>query len=155
MRILSSIISVSLPLVKATTLTLTIPPSALLPNPSTLPSTTHAILSSSNDTLSALLTKSNTIHFAHIPPGSYLCDIYTRDYNIHPLRVDVTLPESEVGKENIRRGWEDGEINVWQTFRGNEWGNKGESLGAGRGGADVEVKVLGERKFFEERSGCK
>lgn len=70
------------------------------------------------------------------------------------MRVDVELSPEEQAKDNIRLGWEQGDIAVWQTFRGNEWGNKGELLGREKGMLGVVIRVLGEKKFYEERSGC-
>ena len=47
-----------------------------------------------------------------------------------------------------------GVVEVWQTFRGNEWDNRGEKIGAGTD-INVEVKVVGKKNFFESRGGCK
>jgi hypothetical protein len=141
------------PLASSTSLTLLIPSSSHLPNPSTLPPSTHAVLTSHNTTLTALLTKRNTLHFAHVPAGSYLCDVYTRDHHVAPLRVDVRVPAAEAARGE-RPGWETGDIEVWQTFRGNDWANRGEKLREGRGECEVNVGVVGSKKFFEERQGC-
>lgn len=54
-----------------------------------------------------------------------------------------------------------GGIEVWQTYRGNEWSNTGEKLGAAPGRADgsgnveleVTVGTLGVRDFYEKRGG--
>ena len=46
-----------------------------------------------------------------------------------------------------------GVVEVWQTFRGNEWDNKGERIAGGRD-VSVEVKVLGKKNFYESRGGC-
>lgn len=43
-------------------------------------------------------------------------------------------------------------IEAWETYRGNDWGNKGEVVGL-EGGA-LRVKVLGPKAFFMERSSC-
>ena len=65
------------------------------------------------------------------------------------MRVDVSVsPEDGEGKKRV---------DIWQTFRGNEWDNKGEKLGGGtlgQGGVKVNVGVLAERKFYEVRQGC-
>lgn len=45
-------------------------------------------------------------------------------------------------------------MEVWQTFRGNEWDNKGEKVGEGVGRCGVEVRVVGAKGFYEERGGC-
>ena len=69
------------------------------------------------------------------------------------MRVDVSLSSSidEAGKVAEKR------VDVWQTFRGNEWDNKGEKLGGGtlvEGGVKVNIGVLGARDFYEARQGC-
>ena len=46
-----------------------------------------------------------------------------------------------------------GVVEVYQTFRGNEWDNKGERLGAGVD-VNVNVRVLTEKNFYESRGGC-
>lgn len=61
------------------------------------------------------------------------------------------------------------EVEVWGTFRGNEWANKGEvvpvrtepngdvAVGENMGQSKVyrfEAKVLGGKEYFLERSGC-
>ena len=56
-----------------------------------------------------------------------------------PLRVDVSEQDA---------------VEIWQTFRGNEWDNKGERIGAGSGSANADVRVVGERAFYESRGGC-
>ena len=67
-----------------------------------------------------------------------------------PMRVDVQDPTSGGSgeKEGKKR------VEVWQTFRGNEWGNKGERLGGGEGNIKVNVGVLTQRSFYEVRTGC-
>lgn len=50
-----------------------------------------------------------------------------------------------------------GEVSGWETFRGNDWGNKGEALevkevGAGKA---VELRALGVKNYFMERPKCK
>ncbi|MCJ1480333.1 hypothetical protein MMC06_000488 [Schaereria dolodes] len=125
-------------LLLAASLQLTIPPSNILPNPSTLPPSTHATLTTSGLVLSAPIQRSNSFSFNNIRPGSYLCDVYSRDYVFAPLRVDVSEQDA---------------VEIWQTFRGNEWDNKGERIGAGSGSANADVRVVGERAFYESRGG--
>ena len=48
---------------------------------------------------------------------------------------------------------DDGTVEVWQTFRGNEWDNKGEKYGAGKD-ISLEVVLLGKKEFYESRGGC-
>lgn len=50
-------------------------------------------------------------------------------------------------------------VEVWQTFRGNEWGNKGEVVQVQDVNVDgkvygFEVRVGGGKEYFLERSGC-
>ena len=126
-------------------LTLVLPPSALLPNPQSLPARTFATLTAANASLSAPLTRGSTFAFRDIPPGrSYVAEVWTHEYAFAPLRVDVASTRDNGAKR----------VEVWQAFRGNEWGNKGEKLGEGAGGVRVPVQVLGERRFYEERKGC-
>ncbi|MCJ1353865.1 MAG: hypothetical protein MMC33_003852 [Icmadophila ericetorum] len=141
-RLLLSILSY-LTLTTAASLTLTIPTHHnVLTNPSTLPPSTHATLTTTNLTLSAPLRRSNTFRFTNIPTGSYLCDIYSRDFAFAPLRVDV----SEGGEKDA------GVVEVWQTFRGNKWENLGEKYAAGKD-VTVEAKLLGKKEFYESRGG--
>lgn len=51
------------------------------------------------------------------------------------------------------------EVQVFGTFRGNEWSNKGEVVAVkevdGKPGIwGFEVKVLGSKEYFIEKSGC-
>ncbi|KAF2432211.1 hypothetical protein EJ08DRAFT_648299 [Tothia fuscella] len=142
-----------LALTSAAHLTVSIPSSNLLPNPSILPPSTHATLHASGAPLSAPLTRANTFNFAHIPSGSYLLTIHCRDYFFEPLRVDVG---------NTAQGVE--WMNAWQTFRGNEWDNKGErrvevlASANPQGYVDevkgkVEVRVLGAKDYYQQREG--
>jgi hypothetical protein len=52
---------------------------------------------------------------------------------------------------------DDQEVQVWGTFRGNEWSNKGEVVQAQRvhGIWTFDVKVQGGKDYFIERQGCK
>jgi hypothetical protein len=139
MKLPTDLLLCSLPFLSFTlslTLQLSLPPH--LP---TLPSSTHATLATHNLTISAPLRRSNTFQFTNPPSGSYLGEIYCRDYTFQPFRVDV-VSESDT-------------VSVWQTFRGNEWDNKGELLGSGVGTVVVEVKSGGEKGYYEGRGGCK
>ncbi|KAK2807016.1 hypothetical protein FQN50_005590 [Emmonsiellopsis sp. PD_5] len=142
----------------AAILTITIPPTHQLPNPNTLPGSTHATLTtlSSSSTsasgtpglLRAPITRKSTFEFqTPAGPQSYLLDIRSRDYIFAPYRVDVDA--------------EGGVIGVWETYRGNAWDNKGvekvlvRSGTSGQGGevVVVEANVVGKRGFYEERAG--
>ena len=61
----------------------------------------------------------------------------------------------EGGEEGGGKGAKEKEkVEIWQTFRGNEWENKGEKVGEGVGTCRVDVKVVGAKGFYEERGGC-
>jgi hypothetical protein len=116
---------------------------------STLPSSTHATLHAVGAPFSASLTRNNQFNFFNVPEGSYLLEVHSRDYGFEPLRIDVG---NEGGKEYVKS---------WQTFRGNEWDNKGEKRGEGEakvsGGvakADLQVNVLGIKDYYAKRQGC-
>ena len=89
----------------------TFTPSPLLPNPSTLPPSTSLTLTTAGIAKRTLIRRDNTFSFSDVPEGSYLLDVQCQTYQFAPLRVDVN--------------WQ-GEVVVYQTFRGNEWRNKGE-----------------------------
>ena len=44
-------------------------------------------------------------------------------------------------------------ISAWQTFRGNEWSNKGPSYGSGQSSLDISVRPMGVKDFYQERVG--
>ncbi|KAF2006174.1 hypothetical protein P154DRAFT_517853 [Amniculicola lignicola CBS 123094] len=123
-------------------------PSTQLVNPSTLLSTTHATLQSSGAPINAYLTRSNSFSFSNIPAGSYLATIHCRDFAFEPLRIDVTIEELVEGSGEKKEV-----VKAWQTFLGNEWDNKGELKGEGGNGLVVEVKPVGAKYFYQERSG--
>jgi hypothetical protein len=149
----------------ASSLTLTIPSSNILPNPQVLPPTTHATLTTlpapphaaqnAKHILSAPLTSSGTFVFPAVQgtsgKESYLLDIRSREYVFAPYRVDVAADGRILG--------------IWETFRGNQWDNRGaEKYTAPVGGGShqqagnevmVEAKVLARRGFYEERPRCK
>ena len=112
------------------------------PNPFTLPSTTHATLTSFGGHYSAPLSSVNTFVFRNVStPGSYLVDVHCQTNVFQPLRLDVGA---------------DGSLQAWETFRGNEWDNKGEALPTREGsvGKGVEVRSLGAKNYFAERAKC-
>lgn len=147
----------------ASSLTVTIPSSNFLPNPQSLPPSTHATLTTlptaqnaAKHILSAPLTSSGNFVFPDVVPGSsggkesYLLDIRSREYVFAPYRVDVAADGRILG--------------IWETFRGNQWDNRGaEKYTAPVGGGNqhggnevmVEAKVLSRRGFYEERPRCK
>lgn len=137
-----------------TTVTLFVPPSQALPNPRALPPSTHATLTSRGAAAAAYLTPSNTFLFRNVSEGSYLLDVHCGTHAFAPLRVDV-LPLVAGDTNNDNNGEETAPasltVKAWETYRGNDWDNKGEALG---GGVKFEVRVLGAKAFFAERSSC-
>ena len=135
----------SVALATAARLTISIPPSPpLLPNPATLPSSTHAVLlGPPGIRYDVPLRRDNTFIFPSLETASYLLSIHSRDHFFPPLRIDVTSVE----------GRNEQTISAWQTFRGNEWSNKGPQYGTGEGELSIEVRPMGEKQFYQERQG--
>ena len=134
-----------------TKLTLRIPPSQPLPNPHTLPSSTRATLSTLGTILSAPLSSDNGFVFQNLSAGSYLAEVHCRTHGFVPMRVDVLAPAD--GDDKDSNGWE---VKVWETFRGNEWGNTGErfNVEGDERGFVVDVKVTGQKGYYMERPKC-
>jgi ER membrane protein complex subunit 7 len=128
----------------STSLTLRIPPSAALPNPNVLPPSTHATLSALQTFLSAPLSTQNTFIFHNVTTGSYLLDVFCATYAFAPLRVDVSI--SAQPNEALL-------VRAWETYRGNDWDNKGEAIAIGEGNV-FETRVMGGKAYFMERSKC-
>ncbi|KAK4156692.1 Cys/Met metabolism PLP-dependent enzyme-domain-containing protein [Chaetomidium leptoderma] len=153
-----------------TTITLRIPPSPpQLPNPNLLPPSTHATLTSAGTSLSAPLSVANTLVFHNVSAGSYLVDVHCPTHAFVPLRLDVVLLAPSTfgsGTSGTGTGAEKkkkkvlGGVKVWETFRGNDWGNKGEGVRAEEvgggvlrgGGVVVDVRVVEGKGYFLERS---
>lgn len=98
-------------LVSAFTIHGSFAPSALLPNPASLPPSTSLTLTTSGTTKRTLVQRDNKFVFRNVPEGSYLLDVQCPTHHFGPLRVDVDRA---------------GEVKVYMTFRGNEWSNIGE-----------------------------
>ena len=141
---LCAILATLIPSILATTspsLTLRVP--ANIP---ALPPTTRAILTTTNRTLKAPVTRSNTFTLTDILPRSqsttgedntvsYLLDIACRDYDFMSYGVDVKS---------------DGKVEVYKVQRGGiEIGGR-ETVGE----EGFEVRVLRVREYYEERAGC-
>ncbi|MCJ1314218.1 hypothetical protein MMC25_007898 [Agyrium rufum] len=130
------------PFVSAVDIYLSIPPSTLLPSPSILPQSTKAYLTAYNLTLSAPLRRTNDFVFRNVPQASYLCEVYALDYAFMPVRLDIGYAEK---------------VEAWQTFRGNEWDNRGEALAVTpveNGKAmKIDMRVVGPKEYYEARSG--
>ncbi|KAK4197581.1 hypothetical protein QBC40DRAFT_231795 [Triangularia verruculosa] len=131
-----------------TSITIHIPPSAPLPNPAVLPPSTRATLNSLTKHHSSPLSTTNTFSFHNITPGTYLLDIHCHTHAFLPLRVDVS--------SSLK-------IEAWETFRGNDWGNKGEKVSVSPSpqsnhpsSSNDEIIILarmaGQKSYFMERS---
>lgn len=151
---LLTVVPLLVSLAGAARITVTIPSTPQLQSPSTLPPTTHATLQSHGAPLSAPLTRSNTFDFNNVAVGSYLLTVHCRDYIFEPLRVDVS--KWEAGEEDVS-GTATGQerVEAWQTFRGNEWDNKGEKRGEGKENVVVEVRPVALKEYYQPRGGCK
>ena len=136
-RFVANLLAVVLiPLVSTAFISLVVPSSALIPNPNTLPPSTSATLTDLGRVHTAALQRDNRFTFRNVSAGSYLLDVHCRDYVFAPFRVDVSSSDK---------------VEAWQTFRGHEWDNKGEKIM----GSPVELKVLGGKDYYDQRSGCK
>ncbi|CZS88910.1 hypothetical protein WAI453_010519 [Rhynchosporium graminicola] len=154
MHIISLTGLLALPLVLATHLRVSIPSTPLLQHPSTLPPSTHATLTTLSHHYSAPLTTTNSFDFRNVTCGSYLLDIHCHTHVFAPLRVDVT----ESSGKKVVDGVDEKEVQVWDTFRGNEWGNKGEVKEVKEvedrvGVWGFEVTCVGKKEYLIERSG--
>ncbi|PMD26483.1 hypothetical protein NA56DRAFT_641196 [Hyaloscypha hepaticicola] len=148
MRVSNLITLLVLPLALAIHIRVSIPSSQQLPHPNSLPASTHATLTTISNTYSAPLRADNTFDFRNVSSGSYLLDVHCHTHTFAPLRVDVReVVIDEVGSDK--------EVNVWGTFRGNEWNNKGEAVQAQKeeGTWTFGVKVQGGKDYFIERAG--
>jgi ER membrane protein complex subunit 7 len=128
----------------ATTVTLTLPSHPHLQAKS-LPPSTHATLTSLGARRTAPLTAANAFVFRNVTPGSYLVDVHCATHAFAPLRLDVAAD-----------GGGGGGATAWETYRGNDWDNKGEAVPArdGPGGRAFEVRLLGAKNYFVERVKC-
>ncbi|KAF2770879.1 hypothetical protein EJ03DRAFT_56964 [Teratosphaeria nubilosa] len=143
MRSISSFAALCLStLASAARLTVNILPSQHL-NPSTLPASTHAVLTGPPGVrYNVPLRRDNTFIFTNLVPSSYLLTVHSRDHFFPPLRVDVSQAEGE-GES----------IQAWQTYRGNEWSNKGVAYGSGKGELSINVQAGAKKEFYQDRGG--
>jgi hypothetical protein len=121
----------------STPLSIVIPASHHLQNPSSLPPSTSATLTTLSHTYTAPLDTQNTFRFRNVSSGSYLLVVNSATHAFAPLRIDVT----------------DEKVAAWTTFRGHEWDNKGEFLAVGSGNT-VEARAVGTKEYYMSRSGC-
>ncbi|KAF1353578.1 hypothetical protein BDV97DRAFT_291335 [Delphinella strobiligena] len=153
MRLISALQAAALclaSLTEAAKLTVSIPSSPpLLPNPATLPASTHAtLLGASGQHYDARLSRSNTLVFKDLGPGSYLLNIHSRDYFFAPFRVDVSLTEAGADESEAQEL-----IQVSQSFMGNEWSNLGPSHGKQKGELVVTLAPNGKKNYYQQREG--
>ncbi|KAI0900894.1 hypothetical protein F4806DRAFT_450313 [Annulohypoxylon nitens] len=137
-----------------TSFTLWIPSSAILPNPNALPPNTHATLSSLQQTYTAPLSTSNVFAFHNVTPGSYLADVHSGTHAFVPMRVDVFAPTQQAGEGEGAKAtaWKGLLVKAWETYRGNDWDNKGAELPRSGGElARFPVRVLGPKEYYIER----
>ncbi|KAI1105029.1 Cys/Met metabolism PLP-dependent enzyme-domain-containing protein [Jackrogersella minutella] len=143
---LSSLAAASSAAPQQTTVTLWIPQSPQLPNPNALPATTHATLSSLGKAYDAPLTAAGSFAFRNVTPGSYLADVHCGTHAFAPLRVDVAASEAADGKGAGRTVVV---AKAWETFRGNDWENKGQE--AFRSAGRFALRALGPKEYYIER----
>jgi hypothetical protein len=156
MHISAALLPFLLPFSLAAHLRILIPASQSLPNPTILPPTTTATLTTLSSVIKTPLRADNTFDFRNVSTGSYLLDIHCATHTFAPLRVDVhdglKLKDGHVKDVSV--------VEAWGTFRGNEWGNKGEVVNVQDVDGDgkvwgFEVRVGGGKEYFLERSGCR
>ncbi|OAA44027.1 hypothetical protein BBO_04383 [Beauveria brongniartii RCEF 3172] len=131
-------------LAASTTVTLHLPST---PAPGTLSPRTHATLTTLGRRLSAPLSAAHSFVFRNVSAGSYLADVHCPTDGFAPLRVDV-------GEEEEEEEEEEAVVQAWETYRGNDWGNKGEALVLKQGSDGTqgfEVRALGRKGYFMER----
>lgn len=138
----------------ATSLRVTVPPSAALPNPGgALAANTYATLTTAGTRLTAPIRAGQADFIFELPSSptnddGYILTIDSKEFLFRSYRVDLS------GKQK-----ENGPISAFETTRGTPW----ERLGSDAkwregqdGDADVilEVGVLGRRGFYEQRASC-
>jgi ER membrane protein complex subunit 7 len=150
----SSLAASSNPLSK--TVTFRVSASNSLSNPFSLAPSTHATLTSANlPVFSAPLSTANAFVFHNVTPGSYLVDVYAPTHHFAPLRLDVLSDSDGDGHgATPAEGKGNGVIlRAWETYRGNDWDNKGEAVTLSDG--DVfDIRAIGVKNYFAERTGC-
>ena len=146
MHLTASFVAALLAIASAADVCFYVAPSQALPNPrAALPADTHATLTAlSRDVKTAYLTTTNSFVFHNVTPGSYLVDFHSRSHGFSPLRLDLSVVDGGSGEEQL--------VKAWETFRGNDWDNKGEALHLTSRG--FEARCLGYKNYFTERQKC-
>ena len=132
--------------VYSASLRISIPASNILPNPNTLPASTHAVLTSgSGQVTTAILKKGNYFAFSDISTtGSQLLDIYSHDYVFAPYRIDTSTSSNSSTQIT----------GAWEIYRGTKWEDRGVGLvAAPTERLDMVAKVLSQKNFYEQRQG--
>jgi hypothetical protein len=141
---------------QSTTVTFRVPASAALANPFSLAPATHATLTTAGQrTLSAPLTTANAFVFHNVTPGSYLVDVHAPTHVFAPLRLDV-LAESDGdghGATPVEGKGKGLILRAWDTYRANDWDNKGEAVALAEGNV-FDVSAVAPKNYFAERSTC-
>ncbi|KAF2718551.1 hypothetical protein K431DRAFT_287570 [Polychaeton citri CBS 116435] len=132
-------------LASAAQLTVSIASSQLLPNPAVLPSSTHAVLlGQSGDRHDVPIRRDNAFLFPSLAAGDYLLTIHGRDHFFPPLRIDVSAGADGLSEK----------VEAWQTFRGNDWDNKGQQYGSSDSGTlNIDVRAIGVKDYYQPRGG--
>ena len=130
-----------------TSISFRIPATHLLPNPFSIPPSTQATLSSLHKSRRAPLSTTNTFVFHNVTAGSYLVDIHCPTSGFQPLRLDVMPPIEDGPDAGVLS------VKVWETFRGNDWDNKGEFVPLQQDGV-YDLRPLGAKDYFVERTKC-
>ncbi|KAK3068085.1 hypothetical protein LTR53_014616 [Teratosphaeriaceae sp. CCFEE 6253] len=117
----------------------------LLPNPASLGASTHAVLVGPPGVrYDAPIRRDNTFAFPELAEASYLLTVKSRDYDFPALRVDVSKASDGSLEQTIQ---------AWQTFRGNEWSNKGPQYGSGKGELRIQVQPSHQKDYYQSRGG--
>ncbi|KAI6249300.1 hypothetical protein HI914_02399 [Erysiphe necator] len=128
------LLSINLLTIFAAHLQVFIPSVSITNSASKLPPSTHATLTTLSQIYSAPLQEKGNFNFPNVTTGSYLFEINCHAFFFAPLRVDVKEAKDDLhGQQEV--------VEVWGTFRGNEWDNKGETV-------IVQTKDEGRNKLF-------
>ncbi|KAK6347062.1 hypothetical protein TWF696_007142 [Orbilia brochopaga] len=122
-------------LISAVTVTGGIKPNSQLSSLSLLPPSTTVTLAGDrlSDSRSSHVFANGAFKFQDVKPGTYLLEVHCRTHVFPSFRVDVSS---------------DGLIEVFGTFRGNEWNNKGE-----RKPHPIDISPLKSSEFYQVREG--
>jgi hypothetical protein len=134
-------------LAETTSVTFQVQATHQLPNPYAVPPSTHATLSSFRKTQRTPISLDNSFVFHNVTPGSYLVDIHCATHAFAPLRLDVLVPSPDDSTAQPALT-----LKAWETYRGNDWDNKGQVAVLRNGVFDVHA--LGQKNYFMERSKC-